>query len=131
MRYDYYVAMQNDIRQYITDNVDLTEWVGNREGLETVLCDELWTEDSVTGNGSGSYTFDRQTAKEYVTDNVNLVGTFVHEFGCTADEVTRHFYNEDWEWFDVSIRCYLLTSVVGDVLDAMEWDGAFEETETA
>ena len=129
MRYEYYDAMATDIRNYITENVDLAEYVGDRDGLETELADTLFCDDSVTGNASGSYTFNRWTARNYVTENVHLVEAAVHEYGYDATEIAQHFLDEDWEWFDVTIRCYLLPSVLMDVLDAMENDGAFEEQE--
>ena len=127
MKYSYYDAMSEDIRNYITENVDLAEYAGDRDGLETALNDEMWTADDVTGNASGSYTFNRWTARGYVTENVHLVEAAVHEYGWDATEIAKHFLDEDGEWFDVLIRCYLLPSVLGDVLDAMEIDGAFEE----
>lgn len=34
-----------------------------------------------------------------------------------AKIVDRHFKLEDWEWFDVSIRCYLLGECLGEYLD--------------
>lgn len=33
------------------------------------------------------------------------------------------------EWADVTIRCYLLGSVISDVLDEMEENGDFDESE--
>lgn len=53
--YDYREAMTEDVKEWIKENVDLTEWTEDREGLEQQLNDDLWTEDSITGNASGSY----------------------------------------------------------------------------
>ena len=55
MYYDYYEEVKNDVLDYIENNIDLDEFE-NREDLYEHLYDELFVEDSVTGNGSGSYT---------------------------------------------------------------------------
>lgn len=48
--YDYREAMTEDVKEWIKENIDLTEWTEDREGLEQQLNDDLWTEDSITGN---------------------------------------------------------------------------------
>lgn len=48
--YDYKEAMTEDVKEWIKENIDLTEWTEDREGLEQQLNDDLWTEDSITGN---------------------------------------------------------------------------------
>ena len=53
--YDYRKAVKEDVLQYIKDEINLEEF-DSLEELEEKLNDELWTEDSVTGNASGSYT---------------------------------------------------------------------------
>lgn len=127
--YDYREAMVEDVKQWITDEVDLTEWTEDREGLEQQLNDDLWTADSVTGNGSGSYTFNRVQASLYVLDNMDLLQEACDEFATDPATVGDKFISEDWEWFDVMIRCYLLGSVISDVLDEMEENGDFDESD--
>lgn len=137
--YNYREAMAEDIRNYITENIDLTEWSDNRGRLKVVLSDEirneieeeLWTADDVTGNASGSYTFNTLKAQEYVTENSELFAEAVTELGYDLNEIAQRFLDGEWEWFDVTIRCYLLGSVLSDVLDELENEGAFETTETA
>lgn len=129
MAYDYREAMEQDIREAIEENYDLNEWRGNREGLEEKLNDDLWIDDSVTGNASGSYTFNSYKSAEYVKDNMDLCGEMIREFCVEADTVGEKFINEEWEWFDVSIRCYLLAECINTVLDEMELEGAFDEPE--
>lgn len=128
--YNYYDAMNEDIRNYITENVDFTEYVDDRDGLETVLSDELWTADSVTGNASGSYTFNTWTARDCVTENMDLLRDALTEFGTDTEIVAEKFLDNDWEYFDVTIRCYLLGQVLSEVLDHLEEEGAFEDEET-
>lgn len=127
--YDYREAMTEDVKEWIKENIDLTEWTEDREGLEQQLNDDLWTADSVTGNGSGSYTFNRVQASLYVLDNMDLLQKAINEFATDPATVVDKFISEDWEWFDVTIRCYLLWSVISDVLDEMEENGDFDESE--
>lgn len=127
--YDYREAMTEDVKEWIKNEVDLTEWTEDREGLEQQLNDDLWTTDSVTGNGSGSYTFNRVQASLYVLDNMDLLQEAFDEFATDPATVGDKFLSEDWEYFDVTIRCYLLGSVISDVLDDMKESGDFDESE--
>lgn len=47
--YDYKEAVKEDVIQYIRDEIDFSEF-DTLEELEQYLNDELWTDDSVTGN---------------------------------------------------------------------------------
>lgn len=127
--YDYREAMTEDVKEWIKENVDLTEWTEDREGLEQQLNDDLWTADSVTGNGSGSYTFNRVQASLYVLDNMDLLQEAIDKFSTDPATVGDKFISEDWEWFDVTIRCYLLGSIISDVLNEMEENGDFNESD--
>lgn len=129
MSYNYLEALKEDIRQAIEEGYNLDEYRGNREELEQKLNDDLWIDDSVTGNASGSYTFNSYKAMEYVKDNLNLVSEMASEFCVSHDEIGEHFLNEDWEYFDVSIRCYLLGQAINEVLDEIEEAGQLDEIE--
>lgn len=128
--YNYLEAMKNDITEYINDNINLADYA-DRDELESYLNDELFTEDSVTGNASGSYTFSRAQAQEYVKDNIDLLKDACEEFGTDAATVGEWFLSEDWEKMDVTIRCYLLGQAIAEVLDDMgeELEEAFESEE--
>lgn len=127
--YNYLEAMKNDITEYI-NNINLADYA-DRDELESYLNDELFTEDSVTGNASGSYTFSRAQAQEYVADNIDLLKDACEEFGTDAASVGEWFLSEDWEKMDVTIRCYLLGQAIGEALDDMgdELEEAFESEE--
>lgn len=127
--YNYLEAMQADIREAIRFDYDLTEWTENRQGLEEKLNDELWTDDSVTGNGSGSYTFNRAKAREYVLADMDLCIEALREFCVEPETIAEKFLAEDWEYFDVTARCYLLGQAISAVLDDMEESGAFDAEE--
>ena len=115
--YDYLESMKTDINEYLEENKELLEL--DRDELEEKLNDDLWTEDSVTGNASGSYTFCRATAKEYVVDNMDLVAEMANEFGIDKATIGEKFLDYEWEWFDVSIRCYLLGAAIHESLEEL------------
>ena len=128
MSYNYMNAMTEDIRDYITENINRKDYTEDRDELEEYLNDTLWTEDSVTGNASGSYTFNRETSKGYVVDNTDLLKEAYTEFG-QKEKITDVICDEDWESADVTIRCYLLGQAIAEVLDDLDSDGYFDSTE--
>lgn len=123
--YDYMEAMTEDIKEYIKNEVTLSDY-SDRDELEEYLHDTLWTEDSVTGNASGSYTFNTYKAEEYICHNLDLLEEACEEFGCVEKAL-----KEGAEWCDVTIRCYLLGQAIAEVLDDMEeeLEEAFAEAE--
>lgn len=123
--YDYREAMTEDVKEWIKENIDLTEWTEDREGLEQQLNDDLWTEDSITGNASGSYYCNSYKAEESIAHNWDLLNEALDEF----EQNNINVIEKGAEWADVTIRCYLLWSVISDVLDEMEENGDFDESE--
>lgn len=113
-------AVKEDVKNYIDSEINFEDF-DSLEELEEKLNDELWTEDSVTGNASGSYTFNRVTAENYVNSNKELVNEMVDEFDCKK-QVCDWWLNDNFEPIDVSIRCYLLGSAISEVLDELEED---------
>lgn len=122
MNYNYLENMIEDVKEYIKNEIDFSEYEDMDE-LRESLNDDLWTEDSVTGNASGSYTFSRETAKEYVDENKDLVNDMMEEFDCT-----NWWIEDNYEAIDVSIRCYLLRQAIDEALDDFteEFDKAHE-----
>ncbi len=80
-RYNYSEAIADDVRDYIKENINLDEWRGDRDGLEEKLNDDLWVNDSVTGNTSGSYYCNAWKAEEAIAHNWDLLGEALCEFG--------------------------------------------------
>ena len=116
--YNYREAIQEDIITYINDNLNLDS-NDDKEALESTLNDDLWTEDSVTGNASGSYTFNRTAAREYIEDNLDLLSEACTELGVEPATVGEWFMNQDYETMDVTIRCYLLPECIHAVVDEL------------
>lgn len=114
--YNYFKEETEDVRNYIENEIDFSEFE-DLEELEQYLNDTLWTEDSVTGNASGSYTFNRVQASLYVLDNMDLLEEAAEEFGIDSADIGARFLADDWEWMDVTIRCYILSQCIAEVLE--------------
>ena len=126
--YNYLEAVTADVIDFIRNEVDSTEYE-NRESLSVFLNDDLWCCDSVTGNASGSYTFNAYKAKEYVFADQDTVSEALREFCVDAETISEKFLNQDWEYFDVTARCYVLCQAIEDALDSIESELSFSEDE--
>ena len=107
--------MAQDIKEYIRENESEFEGLDIDE-LRDKLYDDLWTVDSVTGNASGSYTFNSFRAEEYIKDNLDLLGEAYEELS-TPEDLGRELIDQNYENMDVTIRCYLLYQVIDEVLE--------------
>lgn len=111
-KYNYREEVKNDILTYIEDNgIEVTE--DNREEVSEQLRDDLWVEDSVTGNASGSYTCNAWEAEENLCHNLDLLGEALEEFGCSS----VYLAEKGAEACDVTIRCYLLPECIEAAID--------------
>lgn len=120
--YNYLEAVTEDVKTYIDNEITLTDYA-SREQLENYLKDTLLNEDSVTGNASGSYYCNAWKAEEALCHNWNILQDALEEFG----ETDINAIEKGAEWCDVTIRCYLLSQAISEVLDEMEENGAFNE----
>ena len=124
MAYDYREAVKADVKAWLADNFeyleDAVDDTTDRDEVREFLNDTLWTEDSVTGNASGSYTFNRAEAKKYVKANIELAVEALTEFGYDMKHFGEKLQAEEWEYLDVTIRCYLLGEAIEAVIDEAE-----------
>ena len=67
--YNYAEAVKEDVLTYIQNEIDFSDFETIEE-LEEKLNDDLLTEDSVTGNASGSYTFSTYQAEENLFNSI-------------------------------------------------------------
>lgn len=107
MEYNYFESMKEDVKEYLkeTDERDFDK-----------LYDEMFLEDSITGNASGSYTFNTYKAEENICHNQDLLKEALEEFGENYGEALE----KGAEYCDVTIRCYLLGQVLTEVLEELE-----------
>ena len=123
MAYDYRYEVTQDIVDYIKENIDLKDYT--REELEEKLYDDLFTEDSVTGNASGSYYCNSYKAWEALYCNLDLLGEALQTFGNDAS----YLMENGEEACDVTIRCYLLPECISAALDEFDEDEFKQEEE--
>jgi hypothetical protein len=122
-KYNYFEAVKNAVLDYINEN-EIKVTTSNKDELAEQLHDDLWANDSVTGNGSGSYFFNTWKAEEALCHNLDLLGEACEEFGSTAD-----LLKDGAEACDVTIRCYLLPQAISEALDELEEDDEDEDEE--
>lgn len=113
--YDYKESVKQDVLEYIKENPEYLK-SSNKDELEEELNDSLWTEDSVTGNASGSYTFNAYKAEENLNGNWGLLQEALEEFECNE----LNPIEQGAEWCDVTIRCYLLSSCIAEAMDEID-----------
>ena len=119
--YNYLESVKVDVKNYIENEVELSDY-SSREELESYLNDELFTNDSVTGNASGSYTCSAWQAEENICHNFDLLAEAMQEFGSDMD-----LLKDGAETCDVTIRCYLLGQAINEILDEMDLNFGEEE----
>lgn len=111
MTYNYLENIKADVLEYIKENYKKEDYA-NLNYDE--LYDEMWIDDSVTGNGSGSYTFNTWEAEENICHNLDLAAEAYENFGYDGVK-----FKDGAEAIDVTIRCYLLGQVLQEVLDEL------------
>lgn len=124
-KYDYLSAVESDVREYIENNVDFHDY-SDLDEMKEDLNEKLFVEDSVTGNASGSYTFNTWKAEEYLCHNLDLLAEANEQFGGSSD-----ILYDGAEMCDVTIRCYLLGQAIENVAPDMwqDWEDSQEDSE--
>ena len=113
--YNYYENVKNDVENYIKENKEYFK-ATDLEELEEELNDQCWSSDSVTGNASGSYTFNTYEAEKNLNGNWDLLQEVLEEFGYSDVNPIK----KGAEWCDVIIRCYILSQAISSLLEQME-----------
>lgn len=120
--YETHIAAFNEYTEYHINFDDTSKYYTLViSGMQFLIVSDLgWCNiyqvfDSVTGNASGSYTFNTWTAEEYLCHNWELLGEALTEFGCDMS-----YLEKGAEACDVTIRCYLLGQAISEVLDEIE-----------
>lgn len=116
-KYNYLEQVTSDAKEAILERMDKWDF-NSRDELEQIANDVLWTDDSVTGNASGSYYCNAWKAEEAICHNWDLLEEAIDEFGGDTD-----ILQQGAESCDVTIRCYLLVQAIGAALDELEEEG--------
>lgn len=115
-KYDYHEAVYNDTKEAVAEWLDYhrqdVQDSDKLEDLKSDIYDALFIDDSVTGNGSGSYWFSSWKAEIALVGNSDLYKEALDEFGGEFDESPENR--------DVTIRCFLLSMKLSEVLEDEE-----------
>ena len=122
--YNYLENVTADAKQAILENLNYWDFT-DREELEEIANDNLWVDDSVTGNASGSYTFSTWKAEENLCHNMDELEESCNEFGQDIGEAVK----QGAEYCDVIIRCYLLGQAISAAIDELEEEGKIQYQE--
>lgn len=121
MDYDYREAMREDIAEELAEKErwfgkTIKQTYGDASEAFDQLYDEMWVSDRVTGNASGSYTFNTYKAEEYLCHNWDLLVEAIKEFGLDG-KYDESALEKGAEYCDITIRCYLLSEILMEVLE--------------
>jgi hypothetical protein len=114
--YNYENEVKNDVIEYGNEWLSYNNETVREENIDEIrdrLHEAMWMSDSVTGNGSGSYTFNRWVAEENLCHNMDLFIEAAEEFGSDMASLIE----EGAEVMDVTIRCYLFPRFLDEFLD--------------
>ena len=120
--YDYRASVEDAVITYMNENITNQIKISVKEYVIAKydeILEEMELSDDVTGNGSGSFTFSRDIAKEYVLDNLDIVAEMYENGYITNSHVVDTFLYGQWESMDVVIRCYLLPIIFSDMVYKM------------
>ncbi|MDM8280207.1 hypothetical protein QUW35_05845 [Ligilactobacillus agilis] len=113
--YSYPKAVKSDIREYLNDNLDVGTFglllQGDDDTIEDVR-EDLFEDDSVTGNQSGSYTMNSLEAEQNLAGNWDLLQEAKEELDPGVDLIAK-----GPEFCDVLIRCYLVDWCFNETLN--------------
>lgn len=111
-KYDYNKALYEDIKDYIDNNINLSDYE-KAEDLYDILEEDLWDIDIITGNGPYGYANEDVCAK-YVGDNLKLGFEALHEFCIKLRDIPD---DSPSRYIDATIRCYLFHGILQQVID--------------
>lgn len=110
--YNYKEAVKDDLVDFINSEYmdrlsEFTDLDNFREKVEA----DAWVNDSVTGNASGSYYCNTWKAEEALAHNWVLLQEALADFGGEFD------LDKGAEYYDVTIRCWMLGQVIDDAIE--------------
>lgn len=127
-KYDYKRAITDDVKDWIVNDSDIIEegiMDGRDDDLYNWIYDEVFDEDSITGNGTYYYGTE-EFCSECLSGNFDILYEAMHEFG-GRNEVNimiNHYEDKDLaRYFDCTIRCYLLMDCIYQAIDELKESG--------
>lgn len=127
-KYDYRRAITDDIKDWIINETDIIEEgikEDRDEDLYNWIYEEVFDEDSITGNGPYYYGTE-DFCSECLSGNFDILYEAAHEFAID-DEVNiliKHYEDKDLaRYFDCTIRCYLVMECVYAAVEELIQEG--------
>lgn len=104
-------------KQVLADAYDYIDECGGNYGADDfdAIYDDMFVSDSVTGNGSGSYTFSTVQARENIKDVIfdDEFLWYLRDFG----ENIADLFQQGEEAIDVSARVFALSAMSSEIED--------------
>lgn len=123
--YNYLENIKEDVKTALTSDYKelltayrTAETFLEKESVKEEMKEALWVDDAVTGNASGSYTFNTWQAEENLCHNWDLLEEMAEEYGVDLNYAFQ--LKKGAEYCDVAIRCYLLGQALAEVLEELE-----------
>lgn len=115
---EYCKSVLSDAEDVIAGNFDDGYYDAETDFAD--VYDMLFDDDAVTGNASGSYTFNANQAKENVKDALfdDCILAALENMGVDKEEVFSQMLNKDYEILDVMIRCAVLSCALYSTVEA-------------
>lgn len=112
MAYNYKEAVKDDLVDLIkSEYMDRLDEFEDLEEFREKVEEDAWNSDSVTGNASGSYYCNTWKAEEALAHNWDLLQEALADFGCEFD------LDKGAEYYDVTIRCWILGQVIDEAIE--------------
>lgn len=110
MKYDYYEVVTEAVRELARELCPLITDIDDVDAADVAelgdkLCEELWADNSVTGNGGEPIPKTDEEAEQFLSMNLSLLARALSDFGCCDKAV---YYLRNPREADVTIRCAIL-----------------------
>lgn len=117
----------NDYKREVTNDAIWAIEQGDYDYCKDVCqaIDEMWTDDSITGNGSGSYTFNTWKAQQNVEELI-WDESFIWELDAICQDLGE-LVKQGAETVDVTARCLALSYAIDEIIEAWEEHNNKEE----
>ena len=118
-KYDYYDAVKEDVLKAIKEDDELLPREDEDAADYGERLNDALLDSEVTGNVSYAYYYsDEEDAIVSVMGNLDLCIEAYKEFGIDEDAVA---FMSNIRSVDVTIRCYILSSVIHDIIEEKPW----------
>lgn len=107
MNSTYPEQVKDDFEEYFGEQYHQSN--SNDERYALIL--QALGDDSVTGNGSGSYYMNRSKAREMVLNNIEYIAKGISNEGWTTTPLEDFIASDDWETLDVIARYHTLSDL--------------------